>query len=307
MSKYTTEVRFICETAAGLVDSQGYNSIDTILSEARESVFDFDYPIFDENYRETLEKKILKHYYTREICEETVGLWKLRLDDKMNLIMPYYNQLYKSELIKFNPMYNVQLSRTHTGKKDNIEDLSGESINSSVGVKNRDTQENVAKSNDTVNSKTNVGNESVVNTDKSVSQSTAEKIDKYSDTPQGAITDLADDTYLTNARIIDDKGNSIGVNNGSRDTQQQTNGTEIGKENSNVSSTIGDTIKDNRNDINKTNAKNKISGTDAYLESVMGKDGGVSMSKMLMEFRKTFLNIDEMVIEELSDLFFGLW
>ena len=33
----------------------------------------------------------------------------------------------------------------------------------------------------------------------------------------------------------------------------------------------------------------------------------MSYAKMLKEFRETFLNIDMMVIESLSDLFFGLW
>lgn len=107
MSHYTTEVRYICENYAGLDKSAGYDSVDQILSASAPKVFSFNYPIFDENYRTILEKKILKHYYTREICAETVGLWKLWLDARMNEIMPYYNQLYESELIEFNPMYNA--------------------------------------------------------------------------------------------------------------------------------------------------------------------------------------------------------
>ena len=114
MSKYTTEVRFICETAAGLETSEGYLSVNQIIKAALPSVFDFDFPIFDETYRPLLETKILKHFYTREIGLETVGLWKLKLDTKLNEIMPFYNQLYKSELIEFNPLYDVDLTRDHT-------------------------------------------------------------------------------------------------------------------------------------------------------------------------------------------------
>ena len=84
MSKYTTEVRFICENNAGLVDSEGYNSINQILNDCVDKVFNFDFPIFDENYRKVLEIKILKHYYTREIATETVGLWKHFLDMRLN-------------------------------------------------------------------------------------------------------------------------------------------------------------------------------------------------------------------------------
>lgn len=74
MSKYTTEVRFICENAAGLIESLGEGAIEDIITRAAPKVFNFDFPIFDESYRLTLEKQILRAYYTREIGEETVGL-----------------------------------------------------------------------------------------------------------------------------------------------------------------------------------------------------------------------------------------
>ena len=72
MSKYTTELRYILEDLAGLKDSVGYNSVATVINEARPKLFDFDYPIFDENYRPVLETKICKHFYTREIGAESL-------------------------------------------------------------------------------------------------------------------------------------------------------------------------------------------------------------------------------------------
>ena len=62
--------------------------------------FDFglkSYPIFDENYRDTLNNKILYHYYENEIGFETANLFKLYLNQKMNEIMPYYNTLYENQ------------------------------------------------------------------------------------------------------------------------------------------------------------------------------------------------------------------
>ena len=84
MSKYTTEVRFICETFSGLDESKGCFNINEIVQQSRSKIFSFDYPIFDETYRGVIETKILKHYYTREIGLETVGLWLHKLDVKMN-------------------------------------------------------------------------------------------------------------------------------------------------------------------------------------------------------------------------------
>ena len=67
MSKYTSEVRFICENMAGLVESVGYASVDDVLKNSRKKIFDFSYPIFDEAYKPVLETKILKHYYLTHI------------------------------------------------------------------------------------------------------------------------------------------------------------------------------------------------------------------------------------------------
>lgn len=140
MAKYTTEVRTICENYANLKKSEGYNSVQRILNDSWDKVFDFDFPIFDENYREPLCKKILKHFYTKEIGEETVGLWKLRLDDRMNEIMPYYNKLYESELISIEPLVNYRVrtngnsSKTgsdgvaETGQSNETDTLHGTSV-----------------------------------------------------------------------------------------------------------------------------------------------------------------------------------
>lgn len=147
MSKYTTEVRFICENSAGLSESDGANNVDSILDKCWNKVFNFDFPIFDEKYRQVLCKKILKHYYTREIAHETVGRWKLALNAKLNEIMPYYNQLYKSELLEFNPFYDVDLTRSREGSgtsnrtSNNTETNSGTSqnVSSGNGTSNTDT------------------------------------------------------------------------------------------------------------------------------------------------------------------------
>ena len=62
--------------------------------------FDFglkSYPIFDENYRDTLNNNILNHYFENEIGFETANLFKFYLNQKMNEIMPYYNTLYENQ------------------------------------------------------------------------------------------------------------------------------------------------------------------------------------------------------------------
>ncbi|MBO7731579.1 MAG: hypothetical protein J6S67_03480 [Methanobrevibacter sp.] len=135
MSKYTTEVRFICENAAGYDESKGFNDVNEIIVKAAPKIFNFDFPIFDESYRLPLETKILRHFYTREIGEETVGLWKLRMQDTLCNVMPYYNKLYESELITFNPLYDVDLTTKHKGSNDTVDDRSrDENVNGTRGT-----------------------------------------------------------------------------------------------------------------------------------------------------------------------------
>lgn len=286
MSKYTTEVRFICETEAGLTESKGFNDVHNILTVAAPKVFNFDFPIFDEAYRLPLEIKILRHFYTREICEETVGLWKLRLCDKLNVIMPYYNKLYHSELLEFNPFYDVDLTRTHTRENEGSETRSRTEVLDS----------------DSTNTNTNTGSNtrSETTTKTGTVHNEGTKWDLYSDTPQGGINGITNDndsvannTYLTNARKITDNNSGTDSANGSVSEQQQTSVTD------NSSGTIDSTINEN--------GATQLTSTEDYTEHVSGKQGTISYSKMLEEFRETLLNIDKMILEELNDLFFGLW
>lgn len=83
--------------------------------------FDFkmdSYPIFDENYRNTLNQNILYHYYENEIGFETAPLFRFYLNQKLNEIMPFYNELYKvqKKLINENLLLNnVNLTETLHG------------------------------------------------------------------------------------------------------------------------------------------------------------------------------------------------
>lgn len=270
MSKYTTEVRFICETASGLSESKGYTDVETIITNAIPKIFTFSFPIFDENYRTVLEKKILKHFYTREICEETVGLWKLRLDTKLNEIMPYYNKLYKSELLEFNPLYTANLTRTKKTDYDS----------------KRNENENI---NDTTNNKgtTNSTNESTINgTESGTTSNTG--TDLYSDTPQGSLTGVKSETYLTNARKTTDNGTT------SSTTSNTSNATES------ITSTENNTYDRVRGNTDA------LTSTEDYLETVIGFEG-TNASELIMKYRETFINIDVMILNELEDLFFQLW
>lgn len=299
MSKYTTEVRYICEHFSGLSESVGYNDVEQVIKNCLPKVFDFNFPIFDESYRSVLETKILRHYYTREIGLETVGLWKLKLSTKLNEIMPYYNKLYKSELIEFNPLYDVELTRERK--------IEGK------GTKDTENSENRSGSNNTETTQNNDSTVKETGGDKSTTNGTANGTQNqntngngtnmYSDTPQGAITDLQAGRYLTNATI--DSATNTFAGASSDTTTQTTENTN----NSTVDSSgsVDGTTESDFNSKMDGFSNTTLSNTEDYLERVIGSNGGENFSKRLNDYRSTFINIDMMVINELEDLFFGLW
>lgn len=244
MSKYTTEVRFICENSAGLSKSEGADNVDSVLDKCWNKIFNFDFPIFDENYRQVLCRKILKHYYTREIAHETVGRWKLALNAKLNEIMPYYNQLYKSELLEFNPFYDVDLTRSREG--------SGTSNKTSNNTEtNSGTSKNVSSGSGTSNTDT---------------------LNRFSDTPQNSMDTqgIADSVPLTTVTKVNEDNTTT---NESTDTlTRNDNKTGSGTENINNTDKYIETVKGKQGTENYSSLLKKFRETFLNIDMMIIED-----------------------------------
>ena len=189
--------------------------------------FDFkmeSYPIFDENYRNTLNQNILYHYYENEIGFETASLFRFYLNQKLNEIMPYYNELYKVQ------------------KKIIDENL----LLNNVNLTERLTGSNTTNTNST-------------------SQSSNKGKNLFQDTPQGEIsnTEIDDQKWATNLTL-------------------------------------------NNNSINDTSNATG-SGTNEYLKTIIGNNGGKFNIDILNDIKNNLMNIDLMIINELNDLFMGIF
>ena len=190
--------------------------------------FDFqmtNYPIFDENYRETLNNNILHHYYENEIGFETASLFRFYLNNKLNEIMPYYNELYKvqKKLINDNLLLN--------------------NVNLTEELKGKNTT-----------------------TTSSTSQSTNKGKNLFQDTPQGNISQQdinAQNVYATNITLND-------------------------------------------NSINDNSSANG-SGTNEYIKTIVGNNGGKFNIDILNDIKNNLMNIDLMVINDLNELFMQIF
>lgn len=199
--------------------------------------FDFQmsgYPIWDENYRTVLNKKILDHYYMAEIGFETAPLFRHYLNSKLAEIMPYYNTLYERQTeLALHPDWSTNL--TETLERNNTS---------------------------TTNTESNSESQSTTNGDgKSV----------YLDTPQG-------DTY---------KGTMDDTNYATNVTFDKNHGT----------SSINDTSK----------GSGTSATTDQYVKNLQGNNGRRNNAETLGSLKNNLMNIDLMIINDLGELFMGIF
>lgn len=77
------------------------------------------YPIWDEKDRAGLEKKIIDHYYTRQIGFETFGRFKREVNVRMREIMPYYVKIHATTKYEYNPIENYSMEEEFTEDGEN--------------------------------------------------------------------------------------------------------------------------------------------------------------------------------------------
>ena len=329
MSKYTTEVRFICESYAGLTEQGDYNDVDTVVTNAIPKIFDVDnIPVEVPEHKTLLFKKILLHYYQREIGFETVGLWKLYLNNKLKEIMPYYNQLYRSELLQYDPLQNVSNTHRHTGSYVDNSKVDNKKDTTDTETRNLTTVDNGSSSFDHDEDVTLRHSKTTSRGNDTLTHSVTKDLDHwtlYSDTPQGGINGvqngggtsqngtLSDNAYLTNATHVTESpsetqdvtafGTITETYNNGQDKKDHTDALGWDKtDNTNTHTgtvgTVAQVIDDNRK---------KDDGSDEYTNIESGKIGVETYQEMVIKYRETFLNIDMMIIDELSDLFMKVW
>lgn len=325
MAKYTIELR-------SLINRNYHFALD-------------DYPIFDECHRKELNQKILEHYYFREIGAETPDRFNFYLRRKMNEIMPYYNQLYISEMIKFDPMASDYFSEQKEHKRafDEQEGKQSSGVidvnNKSVYSKNEDAVGNQVVTDNLKEVVNGVGSKKAT-TDRDIHATKDTNYNEHENTTRNVTSVFCDDPQTQLGNTIGEGENITNAKYATTETFENSKGTRDTTGNKNtVEDTADDTVynenttDDNvttRNETANTDTKtnNKADGETALkaqsrnnsleLGNKQQKESNkenaetkgrrmFSPADLLMKYRKTFLNIDMMIVEELSSLFMGVY
>lgn len=127
-------------------------------------VFTFDYEFYSDNVqdKETFEKLFVSHFYFREIGFETPERFKVKLQSKLNLIMPYYRQLALTEWDKVRSIEQMMTSKNLTETTEHMQSIQG----------NSETQSNQSSSSNATQNATSTNESKASNLADGVSQST---------------------------------------------------------------------------------------------------------------------------------------
>ena len=209
-------------------NSEEETPIKDLAKSGRSEIFDFEYPLTTNISKEDFEVMILNNYMMKRIGYETLTAFKLALNVKLNSIMPLYNKLFDS-LDGWNLFTAGENITRNVTRGETSTDTSNSTLNSTITTNTTDDN-------------------------------------RYSDTPQGRLTDIANGTYMTDYTLNQNNQSSTNTSTSSN----TDNGSKTGTESETITRT----------------PENKI--------------------EIYKEFQNEIKSIYQLIFDELDDLFYSL-
>ena len=232
-------------------------------------IWNFDYPsYYTGEEKKEFEKKVIDHYYFRQIGQETVGRFLHYFRSRIREIMPYYIRMYESVKLMDdleNPFDNVDVVETFE------EETTGQASGTSNGTQSgsQTTKQSGTESTSHNDTKTTTDN----------------KEHRFSNTPQGSISNL--DSYMTEASKDSDSSSET-VNGSASGTSSSDTSVNSSGESSGTSSS-------------------ESSGSTKHTLTRKGNQGVNTYAHDIMEYRQSLIDVDMMIINNLQDLFLGVY
>ena len=197
-----------------------------IIDQSRQYLFE-NYPLSDKVNKSQFEQDIIIMFMNRRIEEETYVMFKLKFNAKLRSIMPKYNLLFDGLSQNFYEQNSGTTEKTTDIFKENVKENSTD---------NRIINTTDNKTTDKTDNRT-VGSNEISDRRKS-------------DTPQNALADVRNGTYVS----------EYNYDTGSLNTTD--NNTTHSEEESNIHTTDNDTLNKNQDTANDRDIEKKIIKTD---------------------------------------------
>lgn len=274
-------------------------------------LFDFPYEFDDPKFRAQIEQAVIDYYYNYEIGTETPDEFKRRFQAKWLSFIDYYNLLYNTTLLAYNPLINYKMtealeqlatsnntqnSTTDTTSNGTTTQEGTDVLKQSTSTDNTRT-DNLTSQNDTT--RTDNLKVTVANSSKGSGN------EKTSDYPQQAI---AGGDYLEGEKTstTSTNGTSITDNTGTQkntgttlNTGTQTN-TGTGTTDS---TTTSDNIAVSEDSANTTGTLTAEGSTNTSYEKTIEGLTGTSYQELIAKERQNLIRLIPMIISELKPLF----
>lgn len=265
MSKYTLS---IYEWSVGTIGTE-FSTLDNVKQVARSLVFNKDFSFYsnDTNIKNEFINKFINKYLFEEMGLETPALWRDRLYTRLQLIMPKYTDLFKSKINNVNDLKSFTEDSTTRNKthSDKKDDSTQRSSSNSSTT-------DIASSSSSDENGTQAG----------VNNSDTNSQNLRSDEPQSTITDNAYASLLERGE------------------------TKVSENNSNSTTLNSETSGSSKNTTSESGTESVLFGSDASgneNEIVMKQVDYGNKNEMYKSFRELIFNIDEMILNDLEDLF----
>ena len=208
----------------------------------------------------------------REIGFETDGLFKFQLETWLRIHMPYFNKMFESELIEFDPLENSSVNVT------------AQKINDRNQTAKRNATQSMENNGVTDSTSKTSGETNVTSTDDNFER------DLTSNTPDGRLAITANDGegVIEYASVIKEE---------TENNVSNSNGTES---NTGTSKTTDSATTDS---VSKDDMTANINDVEDYIQHRGGKIGVQSYADMLTKYRKSFLRIEQDIFKEMQQLF----
>ena len=234
-------------------------------------LFDFNYDFYcdDQLVKKKFEQKFIDHYFFYEIGCETPARWNQMLKSRLNLIMPYYRQLYQTELSSQNIdfLLNKDLTESTTRELSGVENDTGNKR--LTNEENHDITSSSSVNGESSSSSQSTGNHKTSQLNDGVSNASLE---------QGYLTGVSRDDLTSS----DNQQSESTTNNSQQTTGRGTQSQE------------------------ETNRRENTQ-TETITFKSQGNIGVTSSSELLQKWREVLINIDEMIIKDCRDLFMQVY
>lgn len=192
MSKYTTSIEVIINSQS----SQQYNIYERI-EEGRHFLFDFDYIVPNGEFKKAFETQFIEMYWQECIGFETVPLFKLKLKQRLEMLMPEVIYKYNT-LAKIMAIENPNIERSGTSRDThNTRGTTSSTGNSTIHGSGNTTSNNTA-----------TGTNKSINSELPSNLINASSIDSVTYADNGSISESTSSDNNTSTNTNDSTGTS---------------------------------------------------------------------------------------------------